>query len=494
MPLFGTPGEQIGYSVHAGSGGPPLLLIHGFTASSASFVSNIPGLSSVFTVVTVDLLGHGRSEAPADPAPYGPGPAVERIRGLLDYLGYRRVLLCGHSLGAALALRFALDAPERLAGLILINSMSAAGTPGWREAARPRMVEMAARARAEGTGFLRSTRLYPAHSKRLPEEARELLTRDFDNLTPAGFAGTAEALTLDVNSYERLPELAVRTLVVIGDRDADFVRAAPAFIERLPQRLVRSMTIPGAGHAANLEQPDLFNNGVVGFALEIGYLAEPAVEGRRQGRLANHLLTVAGAVLVVGGVALLVAAMTVGRGGPSTQRASGAEAQSGSTSTPTSVSAVSGARTVGTLATAPAASPSPSAAAVAPSATFTPVAQATAVPPTPVRAATSTPQPTATPTAALPTATPSAPFASFTGPSKVDPGATATFIDASSQGHFDQNWSASNGASSRHTGAFTVTFGAPGCYSITISAVFPAPTGPISATRTIAVGEADCPP
>jgi hypothetical protein len=74
---------------------------------------------------------------------------------------------------------------------------------------------MAARARAEGTGFLRRLALSGARYA-ATQEARDLLTRDFDRLTPAGFAGTAESLVIDVNAFERLGTLEVPALVVIG--------------------------------------------------------------------------------------------------------------------------------------------------------------------------------------------------------------------------------------------------------------------------------------
>ncbi|MEX2080031.1 MAG: alpha/beta fold hydrolase, partial [Dehalococcoidia bacterium] len=178
MPMFGTPGERVAFE--AQGSGPPLLLLHGFTASSASFLSNIPELAERFTVISVDLLGHGASDAPESLDPYLPDPAVDRLVGLLDHLGHQQVLLCGHSLGGALALRFALDYPARSAGLIVINSNSAAGPPEWRETAQRGLEAMAARARAEGTGFLRESRLYPARSGRLPLAARDALVRDFD--------------------------------------------------------------------------------------------------------------------------------------------------------------------------------------------------------------------------------------------------------------------------------------------------------------------------
>ncbi|MCL6645611.1 MAG: alpha/beta fold hydrolase, partial [Dehalococcoidia bacterium] len=282
MPLYGEPGQRIAYEryPHAG-GGPPIYLLHGFTASASSFAANIAALREQFTVVTVELLGHGGSDAPDDPALYGPGPAVERILGLMDALGDERVLLCGHSLGGAVAVQCALAAPERFAGLVIINSASAAGTPAWAEAARAGMAELAARVRAEGTGFLKRTRLYPAHSRRLDERSRELLTRDFDRLTPAGLAGTAEGLIPFVNAFERLPELQVPVLVVAGQRDRDFMEVLPGFLAQLPHGLARVVELPEAGHAANLEQPREFEAAVVGFAREIGYLPPEEEAGRR---------------------------------------------------------------------------------------------------------------------------------------------------------------------------------------------------------------------
>ncbi len=340
MAFVGAPGERIAYHIYEGPfGAPPLLLIHGFTASAASFLSNIAGLREHFTVITCDLLGHGDSDAPEDPALYGPGFAVDRIADLLDELDYDDVLLCGHSLGAALALRFALDQPHRVAGLILINSNSAAGTPEWRESARPGLLALARQVREQGLDPLRDSRLFPAASRRLPPEAREQLTRDFDRLSPEGVAGTAESLTADVNAWERLPELRVPTLVVIGDRDQNFVDAAPAFLERLPAEYTRWIVLEGAGHAANLEAPGEFNAAVAAFAEEIGYVMLPPSARRRA---LNTGMMVLGAALVSGGIGLLVAAFLVDGGSQDTSP----EAIAGGP-TPTPFEQVAGERTPG---------------------------------------------------------------------------------------------------------------------------------------------------
>ncbi len=273
MALFGNPGERISYEYYPHpTGGPQLVLIHGLTASAASFLSNLPVFREHFSVLTIELLGHGGSDAPEHPEPYSADAQVARSLALIDHLSIDRFLLCGHSLGGGVALRMALDAPERLTGLIVINSNAAAATPDRREHSRAGAKQTAARIRAEGTDFVRDSWVYPARSRRLPAEAREALARDFDRITPAGLAGTYESLVPNISAWERLPELAVPMLLVIGTRDEGFVRNSVAFIDRLPAHLLRVIELPAAGHAANLEAREDFEEAVLAFARSLGVL------------------------------------------------------------------------------------------------------------------------------------------------------------------------------------------------------------------------------
>jgi pimeloyl-ACP methyl ester carboxylesterase len=504
MPLYGEPGERIAYEryPHPG-GGPPLYLIHGFTASAASFAGNLAGLRKHFTVVTVELLGHGRSDAPPEPERYRPERAVARILGLMDELGDEQAIICGHSLGGAVALRCALAAPERFAGLVIINSASAAGTPAWAERAREGMLELARRVRAEGTGFLKQTRLYPAHSRRLDPGSRELLIRDFDRLTPAGLAGTAEGLIPFVNAFEQLPGLRVPTLVVVGQRDRDVMEVMPAFLAQVPHGLVRVVGLPEAGHAANLEAPAAFEEAVVTFARELGVLAPEPDAGRRPGG-ASTTLGVIGGVLVAAGLGLLFAALVVanldrGDGEPSIAAAPESTATAGFTP----VTAVAGTRTAvaiqGGGALTPVATPSPAGSPAGATAT---VPASTPTPPTPVPtrqpaaagAATPTPTPTAVPTdTPTPTATPTpaGAWVAISGPVRVAVGESATFYAVSSPDPqpLRVTWVTPAGTT-RDVYGVTVPFASEGCFEITLEAIFP--DGKRTAVLNVAVGEATC--
>ena len=123
--------------VHPGEG-PPMLLMHGFLSSRAQWVANLEALAAVCTPVTMELLGHGRSEAPSDPAAYAAATYVRRFETLREMLGADRWLVCGQSFGAGLTLRYALEHPNRVIGQVFTNSLSGVlptrGTPEAREA------------------------------------------------------------------------------------------------------------------------------------------------------------------------------------------------------------------------------------------------------------------------------------------------------------------------------------------------------------------------
>ncbi len=100
--------------------GPPVLLLHGLGGDHTVWNDVIERLSPEFRVVAPDLRGHGRS-----PAPDGSTFSFSELEGdlalLLDTLGLPKVHLVGLSAGGFLALRWALDAPDRLASLTVVN-------------------------------------------------------------------------------------------------------------------------------------------------------------------------------------------------------------------------------------------------------------------------------------------------------------------------------------------------------------------------------------
>jgi pimeloyl-ACP methyl ester carboxylesterase len=100
--------------------GKPLVLLHGFTSSTYSWKDVFEPLSQNFRVIAVDLKGFGFSGKPD--GDYSRRAQATLVGHLLDYLKIEKAWLCGNSMGGEIALNFALQNPQRVAGLILIDS------------------------------------------------------------------------------------------------------------------------------------------------------------------------------------------------------------------------------------------------------------------------------------------------------------------------------------------------------------------------------------
>ncbi len=234
--------------------GPAVLLTHGFAASSHMYAATVAELSADHTMITWDMRGHGKSDSPSDPAAYSVAASLDDIALILDAAGAGRAVLVGHSLGGYLSLEFTLARPERVNGLVLVDT-----GPGFRQdEGRERWNEM-----AEGY-------------------AADLTARGLDGLPPsaeldAGVHRSAEGLALaargilrqrDGHVLEALPSIAVPTLVVVGERDEPFLAGSKYMAAKIPG--ARLATIDGAGHAPPVTHPDEFNTVLRGFLDELG--------------------------------------------------------------------------------------------------------------------------------------------------------------------------------------------------------------------------------
>jgi len=111
------------HGVRAGSG-PPLLLLHGYPQTHVMWHAVAPGLAEDFTVVACDLRGYGASDKPAATADHWPytkrAMAGDQI-AVMRALGFERFFVCGHDRGARVGYRMALDHPERVERLAVLD-------------------------------------------------------------------------------------------------------------------------------------------------------------------------------------------------------------------------------------------------------------------------------------------------------------------------------------------------------------------------------------
>jgi haloacetate dehalogenase len=131
-PEMSLPGFEAGrwrtgaadYFVAAGGSGPPVLLLHGFPQTHRCWEATAPRLARDFAVVAPDLRGYGASRAPAG-GPHGEGYTKREMAGelvaLMSARGHDRFAVVGHDRGARVAFRMALDHPERVTRLAVLN-------------------------------------------------------------------------------------------------------------------------------------------------------------------------------------------------------------------------------------------------------------------------------------------------------------------------------------------------------------------------------------
>lgn len=108
-------------AVHRAGAGAPLILLHGFPQNHRCWEKVAPALAERFDVIVPDLRGYGESDAPEGAAAYAKREMARDIVGLMDALGLERAHVLGHDRGARVAYRLALDAPDRVARLGIIE-------------------------------------------------------------------------------------------------------------------------------------------------------------------------------------------------------------------------------------------------------------------------------------------------------------------------------------------------------------------------------------
>ena len=235
----------------------PLVLLHGAGASSVVWIDVVRRLAGRRRVIAPDLPGHGQSD------PWHDVATQHRLELYRDAVGticaqleLKRVVLVGHSMGAAIALLSALAWPERVAGLVLVGG-------GARMRVAPTVIAALAAAPAEQAELVAAAAYSPSTAKEVVERWRAVLVQAPPELVIADFQACDG---FDVRP--RLQEVKLPALAITGSDD---VLMPPKLGRELAAGLAngRAVIVPHTGHMPFHEQPDRFHQALDPFLVEV---------------------------------------------------------------------------------------------------------------------------------------------------------------------------------------------------------------------------------
>lgn len=240
MPEAATPAGDSIFYLQRGASGPPLLCIHGAGGTHTHWGYQLRDLGANAQVYTLDLPGHGRS------APPGYTRIADYSAALLEFMDSQNLgstVLAGHSMGGAIALWTALDAPDRVAGLGLVGT-------GGRLRVVPAILDGFDRDVPATIRLIVDYSYAPTASVRLLAQAEAA----FAEGDPLVFHGDYIACDgFDV--LARLSEIGCPTAIVCGSEDR---LTPPKYSETMRDRIPGAALtlVPDAGHMVMIERPD----------------------------------------------------------------------------------------------------------------------------------------------------------------------------------------------------------------------------------------------
>ena len=259
--------------LEAGAGGRPLLLVHGFTGAKEDFADHVDELAGLgWHVVAPDQRGHGASDDPPGESSYSLELYADDLVRLLDTLGWSSCVVLGHSMGGMIVQELVLSAPERVRGLVLMDT-----SHGPVEGIDPAMIELGCTVVRDG-GLELLVELQRDRESVLDTPANQRLLAERPGWAEYGERNTlaccadmwltmSRQLLSQADRLERLRSVSAPTLVIVGEQDTPFLADSERMAKAIPG--ARLEVIADAGHSPQFENPPAWWDVMTSFLSEV---------------------------------------------------------------------------------------------------------------------------------------------------------------------------------------------------------------------------------
>lgn len=246
---------QLYYELHGAEGKPVVLFLHGLGSSVRDWELQIPAFASDYRVLAVDMRGHGRSDKPQ--GPYSMPGFVRDVIGLLDQLHIDKAHVVGLSMGGMIAFQMAVDHPERIQSMVIVNSGPAVVAHTIKDRFNVWMRFFIVRVMGmKKMGETLAPRLFVDADQ---EALRQTFISRWAENDARAYLDAMRAI-VGWTVEDKINQIKVPTLILSSDQDYTPVSVKEAYLAKMPKAALQ--VLPNAHHAVSSERPEAFNEAV----------------------------------------------------------------------------------------------------------------------------------------------------------------------------------------------------------------------------------------
>ena len=246
--------------------GLPIVFLHAFPLNRTMWAEQEETLSLQFRVITIDVRGHGESDAPL--WRYTLEQTADDVNTLLDQLSIQQAIFVGLSMGGYILFAFYRKYAARVKGVILADTRAQADTAEGKDG----RFHMAQIAYTQGPAAIADPMIPKLLSPQTVQTRPGLVQHVramIENNRVSGIAGDLMAMAERPDSFPLLKQITCPAQIIVGELDQSTPPSdAKVMADQIPN--ARLAIIPNAAHLANMEQPEVFSQIVEAFAQELG--------------------------------------------------------------------------------------------------------------------------------------------------------------------------------------------------------------------------------
>lgn len=259
--------SSLSYHVNTYGKGEALLLLHGFTGDNRTWDPFISSWKERYQVITVDIIGHGKTDCPNEIEQYSIFEVVEQLREIIEKLGLIKVNLLGYSMGGRLALAYYFKYPQTVNKLILESTSPGLRTEHERTERRIQDEKLGDSIIEYGIeSFTNKWENIPLFQSQqaLSDSVKQKIRNQRLANNPVGLANSLKGMGTGAQPsyWTEVPNL-TNTLLITGELDQKFVRIANEMTEI--NEILTHISVNNAGHAIHVEKPEIFDTIVMEF-------------------------------------------------------------------------------------------------------------------------------------------------------------------------------------------------------------------------------------